>query len=224
MNPQAPRRPNRSPASDESPEGRRQRETPTPSRSQTPEMETAAGSSPVSSGSEFLADPGHEFLADPGPEFDPKRAPAAPEVEPELVAVEEWEEKQVRELLTLQGEIAHAFLSAGEDDKDTWIHTERDLNAIAPPLTRIMNRYDAMRAAAAAGDEILLASAVSRYGARNYIKRRRYIAAIRAAEPQPITGVDAPPESGPESDEDWQRTHDPMFDAPPAIVPKGGRR
>lgn len=131
----------------------------------------------------------------------------------------------MRELLALQGEITHAFLAAGPDDDDTWLQTDKDLGAIAPPLTRIANRYDALRAAAVAGDEILLASAVSRYAARNYIKRRRYLAAQQDQGPQPVTGREAPPESGPEHDEDWQRTHsEPMAPAPPALVPKGGRR
>jgi hypothetical protein len=168
-----------------------------------------------------------DFLSDAGPAFDPKAAPPAPEPELEdelLQELEQWDEKQIRELLTLQGEITHAVFAAGPDDDETWYQTERDLNAIAPPLTRIANRYDAIRAAAAAGDEILLASAVSRYAARNYVKRRRLLATLRAQEPQPITGVAAPEGSGPENDEEWQRTHEPMEMAPPALVPKGARR
>ena len=136
-----------------------------------------------------------------------------------------WDEPRIRELLTLQGEITHAALRVSDQDTETWKHTERDLKAIAPPLTRILNRYDVTRAAAAAGDEILLVTAVTRYGWTNYGRRRRLLALQAAQEPQPITGVDAPPESGPDADEDWQRVNnDPMFTAPPDITPKGAHR
>jgi hypothetical protein len=163
------------------------------------------------------------FIADPGPAFDKKRAPAPPveTVEAELAELaDQWDEPRIREILTLQGEITHGLLHVVDDDDvdDTWLHTERDLRAIAPPLTRILNRYDVTRAAAAAGDEALLAAAVIRYGTRNFAKRRRLLAAIANQEPQPVTGREAPPESGPEHDEQWQRVRQ---EAPPALTPKG---
>jgi len=105
------------------------------------------------------------------------------------------------------------------DDKETWKQTEEDLHAIAPPMTRLLNRYDVTRAAAAAGDEIALVAALTAYGARNYTRRRRLLAAIAAQGPQPITGVDAEPDTGPENDEEWERVHQ----APPALRPKGVR-
>lgn len=123
----------------------------------------------------------------------------------------------------MQGEVTHAVLKAGPADDETWLHTERDLAAIAPPLTRILNRYDVTRAAAAAGDEILLVAAVGRYGVRNYTKRRRYLAALEAEEPQPITGAPAPAGTGPQHDPEWQRVHLELAEEPPAIIPKGKR-
>jgi hypothetical protein len=168
------------------------------------------------------------FVADAGPEFDPEQAPPAPDVDPAEtpgVFLEEWDEQRIREFLELQGEITHAFLAVDDQDDDTWLQTERDLRAIAPPLTRIFNRYDATRAAAAAGDEILLASGIARYASRNYMRRRRYLAARAAQGPRPITGVPAEPGAGPEDDPTFQRvTADPLGGAPPAITPKGGRR
>lgn len=169
------------------------------------------------------------FVSDAGPAFDPKTAPAAPEPDADLreegALFEEWDEGRIREFLELQGEVMHAILAVDELDEDTWIHTEKDMRAIAPPLTRILNRYDVTRAAAAAGDEILLASAVARYGSRNYIRRRRHLARIAAAGPQPVTGVAAPEGTGPEDDETWRGNDEPLaVVAPPALTPRGARR
>jgi hypothetical protein len=89
-------------------------------------------------------------------------------------------------------------------------------------MTRILNRYDVTRAAAAAGDEILLVTAVGRYGFTNYAKRRRYLKAQQPQGPQPVTGAEAPEESGPEVDEEYQRVHAMPFEVtepPPAITP-----
>lgn len=160
-----------------------------------------------------------EFVADPGPAFDPEQAPEAPalELQDELAIElqEGWQEETIRSLLVTQGNVTHALLRVGPDDGDTWQHTQDDLRAIAPPLCRILNRYDATRAAAAAGDEIALAAAVAAYGARNYTRRRRLLAAIAAQEPVPITGVAADPDLHPEFHE--------IFEGPPALRPKGVR-
>lgn len=126
-------------------------------------------------------------------------------------------------MLTLQGSVMHAVLRVGPEDTETWKHTEEDLASIAPPMTRIFNRYNVTRAAAAAGDEILLGAAITRYAARNYTTRRRLLAA-RQEQARPITGVEAEPGTGPDSDEEWQRVNDPFTVAPPAITPKGPRR
>lgn len=174
---------------------------------------------PSPSGRGFGPDSSAEFVADPGPAFDPEQAPDAPALELgdeiALELEEGWQEETIRSLLVTQGNVTHALLRAGPDDGDTWKHTQDDLRAIAPPLCRILNRYDATRAAAAAGDEIALAAAVAAYGARNYTRRRRLLAAIAAQEPVPITGVPADPDLHPEFQE--------IFEAPPALRPKGVR-
>jgi hypothetical protein len=183
-----------------------------PGEGEEPSQSSSAGSSAAS------------FVADAGPDFDPRRAPEAPKVEEPELPVEEWDEQRIRELLTIQGQVTHAALRVGAQDTETWVHTARDLDTIAPPLTRILNRYDITRAAAAAGDEILLVTAVTRYGLTNWTRRRRLLAAQEDEGPRPVTGVEAPPESGPETDEEYERVNDPMFMAPPDITPKGGRR
>lgn len=147
-----------------------------------------------STASSAASDP---FISDPGPVFDPEHLPTVDELyddePPGLIeqAVEGWHEHTVRELLTTQGHLTHMLLRVdAAGDEDTWKHTEDDLSRIAPPLTRMLNRYDATRAAAAAGDEISLVSAVSVYATRNYLARRRLIAHVRATtEPVPVSGV-----------------------------------
>jgi hypothetical protein len=206
-------------------------QTPEPtSPSPYPSPSPATGGAPTPSPSSGAGSPDADFVADPGPAFDPKRAPAAPDVDAldeNAAGEEQWDEERIREFLVLQGETTHWLLQVSDQDEDTWLHTDRDLRAIAPPLTRILNRYDVTRAAAAAGDEILLVSAVSRYGLRNYSKRRRYLRAVAEQGPQPVTGVPAPEGTGPEHDAEYQRVHlvDPeLAEAPPAITPKGAHR
>jgi len=191
-----------------------------PTQSQSPRESPSGpeGSSPSSPAASSAAD---DFLADPGPAFDPKHAPAAPTIEAEETGpgvVEFWEEDRIKQLLTVEGNALHYLLRVGPDDTETWKYTEDDLASIAPPLTNILNRYDVTRAAAAAGDEIALAAALTTYGTRNYVKRRRLLQALADAEPRPVTGVPAEPDTGPEDDEDWMRTQ-----PPPALVPKGHR-
>lgn len=142
-----------------------------------------------------------EFVDDAGPEFDPKLSPEPPELEldPEFSDVDPedlgWDEKQIKELLTTQGNGTNWLLRLDVDD-DTWKHTQDDLAAIAPPLTRILNRFDATRAAAAAGDELALGTALFNYGARNVTQRRRLIKRMAAIE-EPVSGVAAPAGTGP---------------------------
>lgn len=194
-----------------------------PSPETTPSPSTSHGAEGRSRSSS-AGSSAHSFVSDPGPTFDPKAAPEAPEVEEPELEIDEWDEQRVRELLNLQGEITHAALRVGPDDEDTWKHTRRDLDTIAPPLTRILNRYDVTRAAAAAGDEILLVTAVGRYGFTNYTKRRRLLKAQQPQGPQPVSGAEAPEDTGPEADEEYQRVHAVHFDVPqteppPAITP-----
>jgi ABC-type Fe3+ transport system substrate-binding protein len=167
-----------------------------------------------------------DFVADAGPEFDPRLSPEPPDIElvdPELADELDigWTESQIRDLLFTQGSATNFFFRLDPED-DTWKHTEDDLKAIAPPLTRILNRYDATRAAAAAGDEIALGTALFNYGARNVTKRRRLIRQLNVQVP--VTGVAAPEGTGPPIQPDPD-VFDPGFDvnAPPALVPKGRR-
>jgi hypothetical protein len=131
-----------------------------------------------------------DFVDDAGPAFDPKLVPElelAGEEEPDELLELGWQEAQIKELLTTQGSATNYLLRITDDD-ETWKHTKEDLAAIAPPLTRILNRYDVTRAAAAAGDELALVVAVSNYGIRNYTQRSRLIRRYREIE-EPISGI-----------------------------------
>ena len=209
--------------------------SPPESPSQSPQdpasQSPRAGSERSSTGSAAGSDAG--FFADPGPAFDADDAPAAPALEePELALLEGWREETVRELLTTQGHVTHLALRVREaNDQETWKHTREDLDRIAPPLTRMLNRYDVTRAAAAAGDEISLAAAVGAYATRNVIARQRLLAQARAMGEVPVSGREAEPGTGPE--------HDPAYTTAPAdaaaqgelppldradLTPKGPRR
>lgn len=129
--------------------------------SQDPE-ESVEGSSPVSSTGSSDAESIAGLAGDPGPTFDPSYQPEdqvsdehrIAQVQPTQDGLQlEWDPKVIRDLLQAQGSTVHSLVGKTEED---WIYTKTELDAIAGPLTRILNRYDATRAAAATGDELAL--------------------------------------------------------------------
>lgn len=205
-----------------------------PSPGPTRPTTTVAASDGAERSGSSRADSSADWIADAGPAFDPRAAPAPPTVELDEPEPDGWDVERIREGLELAGETAHWLFNGGPEDEETWLMTQQDLRAIAPPLTRVLNRYDATRAAAAAGDEALLTAALVRYGARNYTRRRYHIRQTQAAGPRPVTGVPAPAGTGPESDPEWQRVHDlgeqpleqteTLDTSPPDLPARGGRR
>lgn len=195
---------------------------PSPSTSPSPSSSPREGGS-AARGSSAGSSAGSRFPIDPGPAFDDGERPESPGPrveEPEQVAVVDlWDERRVRQLLTAQGMVLHGLVAV-EKASTEWVHTARDLEAIAPPLTAILNRYEPTRAAAAAGDELALVVGVAGYATRSIRERRAAIAALEAQAPQPVTGVAADPGSGPEHDEAYLRQQgelgpDDDFDPPP---------
>lgn len=185
-----------SPAEDPSP-------SPTPSRG---DDAPAAGSSKGSGSAPTSRAAAGVFIADPGPAFD--AAQAARDPEPELAPggplvadlLPAWEEDAVRSILTAQGQLVHGVAGVADDD---WIYLQHELDAIAPPLTRILNRVPALRAAAEAGDGIAVMIGLGGYSVRSYTARRAELQARAAEElPQPVTGVPAPEGTGPQDDPD----------------------
>lgn len=153
---------------------------PNPSPSPSPEgaqPPSEAASSPASA--RASASEAASFIGDPGPAFDAEAAaaepppepvpPAGPSAEPDV----QWEETVVRSILGIQGRFLHAGIGVSEQD---WLHTDLDLAAIAPPLTRIFNRYEPIRRYAAHADPITVAVGVSGYATRSLLERRRELA------------------------------------------------
>jgi hypothetical protein len=145
----------------------------------------AAGSSTGSSaGSPFIAEPGG---------FDPDAAAAEP---PPAAGANvyalpepppEWEREQVEAILTAKGAVLHTVLAV-DKSSDEWRYTDTDLRAIAPPLTRILNRYDATRAAAGTGDEIAVMIGLTGYVGRSWRERREALADLAERPPEPVSG------------------------------------
>lgn len=132
------------------------------------------------------------FLSDPGPEFDPGQASAeskerdkdrvlsvAPGGETGIEV--EWDPKVVRGALKAKGSALHSIAGKAEED---WVYTSEELDAISGPLTRILNRYDVTRAAAATGDEFAVILGLSGYTMRSLQERKAVIKAEREAEEQ----------------------------------------
>jgi hypothetical protein len=189
-------------------------ETPTsptsPTSPTTPAANAPAASSAASEkGSASSRRRPSGLVGDAGPTFNAERAGDAPPPA-ELHALPEplpgWEEPQVRTILGAQGLVVHNAIAV-EKEGEEWVYTKAELDTIAPPLTRILNRYDATRAAAGTGDELALVIGLTGYVGRSWVERRRALALLAAAEeePQPITGIrpDEPPAVPGEEDLQW---------------------
>ena len=59
------------------------------------------------------------------------------------------------------------------DAGDLWEFTDRELDELVPPLTRIINRRPALRAAVIRGDEATVGVVLASYLGRNFADRRR---------------------------------------------------
>lgn len=113
--------------------------------------------------------------------------PAAPEVEvvsglddgtlagddfAELEAAPHVDESMVRTLLkSMGGGLGYAL---GDDDvPDHWRFSDRELDDLTPPLTRIINRRPKWRQAVARGDEMAVAIVLAGYTGRNLTAGRQ---------------------------------------------------
>lgn len=118
-------------------------------------------------------------------EREPAAAAASPAAgeevalaEPMLAPEEKWIEEGVREHLKMVGSIGHELVGKAESD---WVMTERDLERIAPPLTRILNRYEPTARLSAASDPLLLGYGTTMYAYRSMLQRRAALAEEREA-------------------------------------------
>lgn len=130
---------------------------------------------------------GSPYVAGSGPGFDPKTPPdiAPPQHEEQRSGApagagaewtEEWDEDKLRSWLTNVGDGLHEAF--GIADRDLAM-TQKDLERIAPPLSRVLNRYEPTRAAAQFSDPAAVALGFGMYGWRTTLER---VAAKRARE------------------------------------------
>jgi hypothetical protein len=133
----------------------------------------------ASGGASWTSSP---YVAGPGPGFDPN---TPPEVQPppegeqqEGPPPEDWDEAKVSDWLKNAGDALHAGFGIGEYD---WALTRRDLERIAPPMTRILNRYEPTRAVARFSDPLAVALGMGMYGWRSVLERSAVLRA-RAEE------------------------------------------
>jgi hypothetical protein len=145
--------------------------SPPPSPESAPSPSERDSSPALSTGSS--PDAG-SFIEDAGPEFDPEAAaeempPPPTAADRSLEAMVQWEEDTIAALLSLKGRGLHAAIGVTEED---WRYTELDLAAIAPPLTRICNRYEPIQRLAKYSDPMTLAFALGAYGVRSLEERQ----------------------------------------------------
>lgn len=102
----------------------------------------------------------------------------------------EWEQDTVETLLRLQGRALHAGVGVAEAD---WLHTDLDLAAIAPPLTRICNRYEPIQALAKHADPLVLLLALGGYSVRSLEERAAVLRELEPADVEPIAPLEDQP-------------------------------
>jgi hypothetical protein len=151
-----------------------------------PSPSDEAASSPASAPASPTSEPAG-FIADAGPAFDPERAaeqlppaPAEPAVLPPPI---EWEQDTIEALLSMKGRALHAGIGVADED---WSYTELDLAAIAPPLTRICNRYEPIQRLAKHADPLVLLFALGGYGVRSLEERAAFLRSLEPADVEPI--------------------------------------
>lgn len=83
-----------------------------------------------------------------------------------------WEEDTVREFLLGAGAGLHLMLSDAEAER-SWLMTQEDLRRIAPPLTRIANRWEPALRLSPYADPFLVAKGLALYGWRSALEDAR---------------------------------------------------
>lgn len=193
--------PDQSPSPSQWPEPTPQ--SPNPSPADGEGSESSSTGSPA--GTERVAKAGR-FGVNAGPAFNAEGRPAPPPVDVDPlepaqavgVDVPQWDAETVGAMLTAKGALAHG-LFAVDPDSDEWRYLEDDLRAIAPPLARMLNRYEPTAAAAGAADPIAVAWGLFGYAGRSIGERREALRRLAEAEPVPITGRAAAPDAAPAS-------------------------
>lgn len=116
-----------------------------------------------------------DYVEGPGPGIP--ELPATPLQEPAALSGEApaqdlpgWEQDTVEQFLRGTGAGLHMLAGVAERD---WTMTQADLERIAPPLTRIMNRYQPTLRLSPVADPLLVAHGFALYGWRSALERKR---------------------------------------------------
>jgi hypothetical protein len=81
-----------------------------------------------------------------------------------------WEQETIETFLQGFGSGVHMLI--GQSEKD-WMMTKKDLERIAPPLTRIANRWEPALRLSPVADPLLVAHGFALYGWRSALERQR---------------------------------------------------
>ncbi len=161
----------------------------------------SAGSSASTPGSSATNPLGLE-----GEEWQPpdRPTPAEPipvdDFEPPPAEPLEWTPERAEAIVRAGGFLLHTAdgLSREPGGEELWRATEADLQAIAPPLARILNRYEPARRLAGVSDETELAIGLMGYTRRNLAERGRLITPRRQTEDAAAQGAGVWPEERPD--------------------------
>lgn len=93
-----------------------------------------------------------------------------------------WEQETIETFL--QGTGAGVHMLIGQTERD-WLMTKKDLERIAPPLTRIANRWEPALRLSPIADPLLVAHGFALYGWRSALEAKR---AQRDAEEEQLQG------------------------------------
>jgi hypothetical protein len=95
----------------------------------------------------------------------------------------EWTPERAGAIVRAGGFLLHTAdgLSREPGGEELWRATEADVEAIAPPLARILNRYEPARRLAGVSDETELAIGLMGYARRNLAERGRLATTKRQA-------------------------------------------
>lgn len=187
-------------------------------------MDSSESSAAASSTSEPFA-----FVGDTGPGFDPAGAGeraeqlrGEEEAEARAGGLDAFEippvdETSIRDFLRNAGDMAHSLVGVGESD---WRATQSDLDRIAPPATRIINRYEPTRAIAQKSDEAAVIIGLGMYSWRSMLERQAVVHARKSpgARTRPID-VPAPDPGEPPSAPESAPTTSPDANARMDVVP-----
>jgi hypothetical protein len=118
-----------------------------------------------------------DYVEGPGPGIadlsqEPDEQPTQEIAQVELEPAPRWEQETIEQLLLGTGSGLHYMVGVGERD---WSMTQTDLKRIAPPLTRICNRYEGIMRYAPMADPLLVAHGVVLYAWRSELERQRVL-------------------------------------------------